>query len=125
MLQIDTFAYRSWFDGLHQLVPKNLHMSGYLGKLTHGVFVVDLSKPKIEEQKGAVSSVLTQSRWHVLLLGAWCFHDKWDGRWKTRKIERRRRWCCSTVSLVYTSGCIESLKKIGCFLLETSRYQCL
>jgi hypothetical protein len=37
-----------------------------------------------------------QSRWHVLLLRAWCFHGKWDGRWRTQKIGRRRHsWCCS------------------------------
>jgi len=34
-----------------------------------------------------------QSRWHVLLLGAWCFHGKWDGRWRTQRIGRRRQWC--------------------------------
>ena len=34
-----------------------------------------------------------QSRWRVLLLRAWCFHGKWDGRWRTQKIGRRRHWC--------------------------------
>ena len=34
-----------------------------------------------------------QSRWRVLLLRAWCFHGRWDGRWRTQKIGRRRRWC--------------------------------
>jgi hypothetical protein len=26
-----------------------------------------------------------QSRWRVLLLRAWCYHGKWDGRWRIRK----------------------------------------
>ena len=34
-----------------------------------------------------------QSRWRILLLRAWCFHGKWDGRWRTQKNGRRRRWC--------------------------------
>ena len=34
-----------------------------------------------------------QSRWRVLLLRAWCFHGKWDGRWRTQRIRRRRHWC--------------------------------
>jgi len=34
-----------------------------------------------------------QSRWRVLLLRAWCIHDKWDGRWRTQDNRRRRHWC--------------------------------
>jgi len=34
-----------------------------------------------------------QSRWRVLLLRAWCFHGKWDGKWRTQKNGRRRHWC--------------------------------
>ena len=35
-----------------------------------------------------------QSRWRVLLPRAWCFHGKWDGRWRTQEIGRRtRQWC--------------------------------
>ena len=28
-----------------------------------------------------------------LLLNTWCFHGKWDGRWRNQKIGRRRLWC--------------------------------
>jgi len=34
-----------------------------------------------------------QSKLHALLLRAWCFHGKWDGRWRIQRIGRKRHWC--------------------------------
>jgi len=86
-----TFAYWSWSDGM---VPRDLHTCGYLWQSdTYGFVVVFYSR------KGGAWMWLfpqcwqQQSRWRVLLLRAWRFRGKWDGRWRTQKIGRRRRWC--------------------------------
>ena len=86
-----TFAYWSWSDGM---VPRNLHMCGYLQQSDAYGFVV-IFYPR----KGGAWLWLfplcwqQQGRWRVLLLRAWFYHRKWDGRWRTQRNGRRRHWC--------------------------------
>jgi len=74
-------------------VSRNLHMCGYLRQSDAGFVIIFYSR------KGGAWMWLfplcwwQQSKWRVLLLRAWCFRGKWDGRWRTQKIGRRRHWC--------------------------------
>ena len=91
LFQKGTFAYWSWFDGM---VLRNLHMCGICGRVMHR----DLWSYFCSRKGGAWLWLFPlcwqqqQSRWRVLLLRAWCFHGKWDGRWRTQKTGWRRHY---------------------------------
>ena len=56
LFQKGTFAYLSWFDGM---VPRNLHMCGYLRQSDATGFVVTFFIHEGRSMNVAVSSVLT------------------------------------------------------------------
>jgi phage terminase large subunit-like protein len=56
LFQKGTFAYWSWFDGM---VPRNLHMCGYLRQSDAKEFVVIFLFQEGRSMNVAVSSVLT------------------------------------------------------------------
>jgi len=56
LFQKGTFAYWSWFDGM---VPRNLHMRGYLRQSVAYGFVVIFLPQEERSMNVAVSSVLT------------------------------------------------------------------
>ena len=91
LFQQGTFANWSWFNGM---VPKNLQCVGICNRVMHR----DLWSYLYSRKGGAWLWLFPlcwqqQSRWRVLLLRAWCFHGKWDGRLRNHRIGRRRHWC--------------------------------
>ena len=82
------FGLMGWCPGIYTCV-------GICGKVMH----MDLWSFFYSRKEGALMWLFPpcwqqQSKWRVLLLETWCYHDKWGGKWRTQKIRRNCQTLC-------------------------------